>query len=241
MIRSILVSDPNRFATLAIQTLADTGFVSTWQPFFQSKADPVQIKEKKELDFLVAHWLLRNAPKGSVSQKVLKRNMSGGVDETTKTKNYGDVYKAQTDFSNTFPITGWEAAGHYATTAGGLNYIYSQVSGKEGFKIKVTDFGKDYALAKSKAGSNGSINAAIKGHDFYQAGGKEVTKGPAQKHPAKYRHWVMIDDVQEEHHTNKLGGTDKFYKLKVWTYEKHFDALVREDVIGNYIPQLVVM
>jgi hypothetical protein len=247
MLRSILISDPDRFVTLTIQALSDTDILDDWQEFFQDNSDIDQ--EHKELDFLVAQWLVRNSTKGPVSQKVLKHNSTGGVDEITKTKDYDDVFEHQVDFSDTFNIPDWEPGGHFATTAGGLNYIYSSVTGKEGYKIKITDFAKDWALAKSKAGPTGSVNASIKGHDFY----KDITTGthydketpidtpPALAHPAKYRHWVTFDDVTEENHKDTSGITKKFFRIKVWTYEDYWDALVSEDVIGQYIHSLVVM
>lgn len=247
MLRSILISDPERFVTLAVQATSDTELVKKWQPFFQLKATDEQ-KKKKELDFLVAQWLVRKSTTGKVSQKQLKHNTSGGVDEIVKTKESTEVFQDQKDFSDTFPMTGWESGGHFASTAGGLNYTYSSASGKEGFKIKITDFAKDWALAKSKVGPLGSINASIKGHDFYKnittgkkLNGQKVEKGPEEVHPSKYRHWVVFDDVTEESHKDSFDVTKKFFRIKVWTYEDYWDALVSEDVIGQYIHSLVVM
>jgi len=239
ILRALLIHDPARFVTLAAAAAAD-GEMVTWRNFFQSKATPEQ--KEKELDYITAQFMLRKGGSGQVSQKVLKRNKTGGVDETNKTKDYGDVFKAQTNFSNSFPINGWEAAGHYATTAGGLNYLYSHVSGREGYKIKISDnFESDYNLAKAKAGTTGTVNASIKGHDFYKAGGAEIDNGPAEKHPAKYRHWVTIESLEKIAKANKSGKTDTYFKMKIWTYENYWEAMVNENVVGDYIHSLVVM
>lgn len=241
VLRALLIHDPVRFVNLAVAAMADVGLATQWREFFQKNADEKQ--KKKELDYITAQYMLRKGGSGQVSQTVLKRNTSGGVDETTKTKDYGDVFKNQTTFSNTFKIDDWEGKGHYATTAGGLNYLHSHVSGRQGFKIKISDnFQADYDLAKAKAGPTGTVNASIKGHDFYQAKGAPVSKGPAEKHPAKYRHWVTIESLEKIAKENKSSGkSENFFKMKIWTYEKYFDAVVNENVVGDYIHSLVVM
>lgn len=241
MLRAILIHHPNVFATVTIQALADDTVVSPWREFFQKRAKDDQ--KEKELDYLVAQWLVRKG-KGEgddVSQDVLSRN-GDNVLENTKTKKYGEVYKDQRAFGDTFKMKDWEGAGHFATTAGGINYLYSSLTNQKGFKISVKDFGKDYALAKSKAGSKGTISASIRGHEFYQAGGKPVDEGPKEEPKAKYRHWVMLDDVKEVTVKGGWFSSDKkYFKMKVWTYEDHYDAMVNEAIIGQYINNLVVM
>jgi hypothetical protein len=176
-----------------------------------------------------------------VSQTVLKRKSQGGYNSVTKTKDYSEVKQDQGDFSNTFKMDDWEEGGHYATTAGGLNYLYTSLTGKKGYKIKVTDFGKDYARAKSKAGAKGTVNAAIMGHDFYKAKGERVRKPPKEAHPAKYRHWVTILNSKRMNVKSKSGNITKYFKMKIWTYENFWDAKVREDMVGTYIHSLLVL
>jgi hypothetical protein len=227
VLRAVVKSSPKRFAQMIISAMSDTALIAQWLPVFNKRADKDQKAKHAEVEFITSQWLVRKSATGDVSQKVMNK---GGV--TTKTKKYSNVFDAQVAFSNSFGIKGWENdLGHFATTTGGLNYLLNSVgSGKDSFKIKVTNFKQDYQAAKAKAGKDGSVIASVTNTDFYKLKGKEVDKPLVKSGGPKFRHWVMIDEVKE---------SGDYFVLKLWTWAAHYFAKVHKSVIGTHIYSLI--
>jgi hypothetical protein len=232
ILRPVATHDPVRFADIAIRALTDPSLDKVkWKEVFDRGATDKQKGLGAEFDFLVSQWLVRHAAHGNVSQTVLKPAGGSRVPEE-KTKSYGEVFKAQHAFSESFGIPDWEdVLGHYATTTGGLNYLLTSViGGQNSYKIKLHDFAADYDLARTKAGTRGHVIASVKDTDFYQQNGAPVDVPPPAPKP-KFRHWVMIDRVERQ---------GDYFVINIWTWAEDFVARVHKDVILDYFYSFVV-
>lgn len=218
-------SNPQRFAEMIRDAWSDTALVKEWMPIFYKNATPEQIQERAEVEYVTSQWLVRKSAPTNVTQNVLVPG-----DDTasgSKDKQFKDVLDKQRSFSDSFEIAGWENTfGHFAMTTGGLNYLLNSLgSGKKSYKVKVSEFDKDYAAARAKAGS-GSLIASVVDTNFYRQNDAPVAQDFVKTRKPRYVHWVILKDAVQ---------AGDFFKLKIWTWGADFNATVHKDVIKSYI------
>jgi hypothetical protein len=243
ILRHIARTDPVRFAELVEDTLRGPEFVAEWTSAFTSVGG---VDKRYLLDFLLSQWLARRGASGYAFQVALAGDLLRGriklwtgEDEAAPVgARVHDAFDAQRGFSDLFKnvdqaLQNWEARGHFAVTAGGLNYIFGRVCRDQlSLKIKIADFAEDYRNARDVAGPAGTVLASttdmkrVLGDVGAAMQGRRIPPLPPPLPPGaaataltpKMDHWIVIQDV-----TGPVNGN---YTITYWSWAKA--GIVRE-------------
>jgi len=217
VLRHVVINDPEEFATMTLAAVADNSNRKARMPAFRKRATKDQKRDHAELEYLVAHWFVRQGKKSDP---------------------YRTTYKNQKTFSNEFNgvegIKNWKKEGHFGMTAGGLKTLVDKANkGRGSQEIRVTNLVKDYGTARATAGPSGAVIASVTDTRFYEKASPRTKAAKAtmgKSGPLDFVHWIMLEDVTQ---------SGALVSIRLWTWGGEYTPTVDAGVVNGYFHSLV--